>query len=182
MQTDVRRARGLRQSRCERLIASAATCGDFRTQPLDGCRTVSRIAAPTRSGRRPRSYPSCGRGRTLLPSHCSSATGKCAASESEASSLCRESRSWAGATSHFPWGTSHEALAELSHATSSDCPRAGRRLSLARGGAAILPRPRIDVCPDCCFRRTSGRPSKGRPRAWIGRGALARAPTRQTLA
>jgi hypothetical protein len=39
---------------------------------------------------------SSNRGRTLLPSHCSSATGKCAASESDGSSLCRELRSWAG--------------------------------------------------------------------------------------
>jgi ketosteroid isomerase-like protein len=81
---------------CERLIASAATCGDFGTQPLDGCGNVSRIAAsrkkwealpvlsPPPTGGAPFSHPIA-----------LSATGKCAASESESSSLCRESRSCA---------------------------------------------------------------------------------------
>jgi hypothetical protein len=38
---------------CERLIASAATCGDFRTQPLDGYGNGSRVATRKEVGGAP---------------------------------------------------------------------------------------------------------------------------------
>jgi hypothetical protein len=57
MRTHARIAPGRGPVSHERLIASAATCGDFRTRPLDGCCNWSRVATPPEVGGVPRLFP-----------------------------------------------------------------------------------------------------------------------------